>query len=336
MVEKIFFDEDKNVEFKREIPKKHENYYDSMQEIGMEYEEAKALALCAAMKETAMRSCKTEDEKEEIQDMTIAKLEDMGLLCMVGRNYAPTHAFHLMTDNKIKYAKIQCALFKGTQRDAFIDRKEFKGPIYQQIDDAYKFVLRHINRSAQINGIVRRDVYELPVRAVREAIVNAVTHRSYLDETCIQVSILDDRLEVLSPGMLYGGLDLKSALEGKSKCRNAAISEAFYYMGIIEAWGTGLGRIRRSCQEYGLKEPVIEEFGDGFRVIFFRKGAAGREEDIESNEENDFDSRKMHGSDSGITGSSGESGMETMEGKLLEMLCEQLGITWKQISRDNL
>lgn len=250
-------------------------YYDSMQEIGMEYDEKKALALCAAMRETALASCKTEDEKADVPDMTVAKLEDMGLLCKVGRGYAPTHAFHLMTDNKVKYAKIQCALFKGMERDAFIDRKEFKGPIYQQIGDAYKFVLRHINRSAQIHGIVRRDVYELPVRAVREAIANAVTHRSYLDDSCIQVSVFDDRLEVLSPGMLYGGLDLKAALEGKSKCRNAAISEAFYYMGIIEAWGTGLGRIQKSCREYGLREPVIEEFGDGFRVIFYRSKISG-------------------------------------------------------------
>lgn len=254
-------------------------YYDSMQEIGVGYEEEKALGLCAAMKETALASCKTEDEKADVQDMTIAKLEDMGLLCRAGRGYAPTHAFHLMTDNKVKYAKIQCALFKGTERDEFIDRKEFKGPIYQQIDDAYKFVLRHINRSAQINGIVRRDVYELPVRAIREAITNAVTHRSYLDDSCIQVSVFDDRLEVLSPGMLYGGLDLQAALQGKSKCRNAAISEAFYYMGIIEAWGTGLGRMQKSCREYGLKEPAIEEFGDGFRVVFYRGpdiGSLGR------------------------------------------------------------
>ncbi len=246
-------------------------YYDTMQETGMAYEEAKALELCGIMKEIALSSCKTEDEKEDIQNMTVAKLEDMGLLCMAGRDYAPTHAFNLMTDNNVKYAKIQCALFKGTERDEFIDRKEFKGPIYQQIDDAYKFVLRHINKSAQINGIVRRDVYELPVRAVREAIVNAVTHRSYLDDSCIQISVFDDRLEVLSPGMLYGGLDIQTALEGKSKCRNAAISEAFYYMGIIEAWGTGLGRIRKSCREYGLEEPGIEEFGDGFRVVFYRK-----------------------------------------------------------------
>lgn len=64
---------------------------------------------------------------------------------------------------------------------------------------------------------------------------------------------------------------MEAALAGRSKCRNAAISEAFHYMKIMEVWGTGLGRIRNSCREYGLKEPTIEEFGDGFRVVFYRK-----------------------------------------------------------------
>lgn len=63
---------------------------------------------------------------------------------------------------------------------------------------------------------------------------------------------------------------MEEALKGKSKCRNTAISEAFYYMGIIEGWGTGLERIQKSCKEYGLKRPVIEEFGNGFRVVFYR------------------------------------------------------------------
>ena len=246
-------------------------YYDTLQEIGMEFDEDTALKLCASMKEVALSACRTEEEKAEIQDMTIAKLEDMGLLCMLGRDYAPTHAFNLMTINRMKHAKIQCALFKGVDRDIFIDRKEYKGPIYEQIEEAYQFVKRHINLSAEIEGIVRRDVYELPVRAVREAIINGVAHRSYMDDSCMQVSIYDDRVEILSPGMLYGGLDMEAALSGKSKCRNAAISEAFHYMKIIEAWGTGLSRIRNSCKEYGLKEPDIEEFGDGFRVIFYRK-----------------------------------------------------------------
>ena len=82
-------------------------------------------------------------------------------------------------------------------------------------------------------------------------------------------------LDVFSPGGLYGGLDITEALKGKSKCRNAAISEAFHYMRLMEAWGTGLKRIQNSCKEYGLPEPLIEEDGYGFRVTFYRKSANG-------------------------------------------------------------
>ena len=75
-------------------------------------------------------------------------------------------------------------------------------------------------------------------------------HRSYVDKSCIQVSIFDDRVEVLSPGMLYGGLDIETAKLGKSTCRNEAIAEAFHYMHIVEAWGTGIPRIINRCREY--------------------------------------------------------------------------------------
>lgn len=305
-------------------------YYDSMQEIGMEYNEERAMRLCEEMKQVALESCRTEDEKAEVKDLTIEKLENMGLLCMAGRCYAPTHAFNLMTDNRVKCAKIQCALFKGTDRDEFIDRKEFKGPVYQQIEDAYNFVLRHINRGAKINGIVRRDIYELPVRAVREAIVNAVTHRSYLDDSCIQVSVFDNRVEIISPGMLYGGLDLQAALAGKSKCRNAAISEAFYYMGIVEAWGTGLGRIQKSCREYGLKEPLIEEIGDSFRVTFYRKINSS----IESSSEREHSNTEIPetSTESSIESSTeiADSNTKSAEEKLIELLLYQPGITQQQ------
>ena len=102
-------------------------------------------------------------------------------------------------------------------------------------------------------------------------IANAVVHRSYLDKSCIQVCIFDDRIEVLSPGMLYGGLDLETAKLGKSTCRNEVIAESFHYMRIVEAWGTGIPRIINRCKEYGLPEPLFEEFGDGFKVTMFRK-----------------------------------------------------------------
>lgn len=245
--------------------------YDTLQEIGQEYDENKALELCEIMKKIAVDACETEEEKLAIKDMTLAKLHDFGVLCMVGRHPYPTHAFNLLTDNTNRAAKIQCALFKGKTRDIFIDRKEFDGPIYKQVDDAYNFVLRHIDMGAQIDGEYRKDMYELPISAIRESIANAVLHRSYLDRSCVQVCIYDDRVEVSSPGMLYGGLDIETAKTGKSTCRNEAIAEAFHYMHIVEAWGTGIPRIINRCNEYGLPAPIFEEFGDGFKVILFRK-----------------------------------------------------------------
>lgn len=75
---------------------------------------------------------------------------------------------------------IQCGLFKGKDRAYFADRKEFDGPIQNQVDAAYQYVLEKINMGMQIQGIYRQDVYELPTDSVRELIANAVAHRSYL------------------------------------------------------------------------------------------------------------------------------------------------------------
>lgn len=245
--------------------------YDKMLCIGKEYDEKKALHLCKEMKRIALEACKNDDEKDEVKDMTIEKLEDFGVLCRNGKKISVTHAFDLMTDNRNRNAKVQCALFKGTTRDIFIDKKEFAGAIYEQVEDAYHFILRHINLGAEIDGVYRSEEYELPTRAVREMVANAVVHRSYLDEACVQVCIFDDRIEVVSPGMLYGGLDIETAKMGKSRCRNEAIAEAFHYMHIIESWGTGIPRLYSRCAEYGLPEPLFEEFGDGIKVTMFRK-----------------------------------------------------------------
>lgn len=182
-----------------------------------------------------------------------------------------TNAFALLTGKYFPFAKIQCALFKGTERDFFIDKKEYDGCLYEQIENAYQFVLRHINLGAEINGLVWKDTYELPVAAIREMIVNAVCHRNYMDNSCIQVAVYDDRIEVTSPGMLYGGLTLEEAVSGRSKIRNRIIADIFSRMEIIEEWGTGIRRILHRAKEYGLPEPEFMEIGDTFRVNLFKK-----------------------------------------------------------------
>ena len=132
-------------------------------------------------------------------------------------------------------------------------------------------MLRHINLGAKIEGIVRKDYYELPVGAIREMIVNAVCHRNYMDSSCVQVAVYDDRVEVTSPGMLYGGLTLEEAMSGRSKIRNKAIAEIFSRMEIIEEWATGIRRIMNRAKEYGLREPQFLEIGNTFRVNLYRK-----------------------------------------------------------------
>lgn len=99
----------------------------------------------------------------------------------------------------------------------FLDKREYTGPIYEQISEALKFVLRNIRLGAKIEGLQRRESYELPVEAIREMIVNAQCHRNLTDESCVQVAVYGDRLEVTSPGGLYNGLTFEEALQGHSR-----------------------------------------------------------------------------------------------------------------------
>lgn len=110
---------------------------------------------------------------EEVKMPTEKQLVNWKVLKESNGKFLATNAFVLLTSDFFPFAKIQCALFKGTTRDIFIDKKEYTGSIYEQVENAYQFVLRHINQSAKIEGLVRKERYELPPGAIREMIVNA-------------------------------------------------------------------------------------------------------------------------------------------------------------------
>ena len=98
-----------------------------------------------------------------------------------------------------------------------------------------------------------------------------MAHRSYLEPGNIQVALFDDRLEVTSPGMLLNNVTIAKMMEGYSKPRNPAIASAFAYMKIIEKWGTGIPRLYKACEEYGLPKPELIDFDGDFRVNMYRK-----------------------------------------------------------------
>ncbi len=226
--------------------------------------------LCNKMYQYAVEHCRTEEAAERIHPLTKQNLLSWGFLVKREDAYYPTNAFLLMSRNILPQATIQCAVFKGRDREVFIDRREYDGDIVTQLDAAYEYVLRNIHMSSEINGLYRADIYELPTDCIREMICNAVVHRSYLHPSSIQVAVYDDRVEVTSPGMLFGSLRVEDIREGISIPRNRALVYAFTYMNIMEHWGSGIPRIIRRCKELGLEEPELLEIAGCFRINLFR------------------------------------------------------------------
>lgn len=227
--------------------------------------------LCQSLYSTAVNNCLSDETKHGIKRVTKNTLLSWGVLAEKDGKSYPTNAFALLTGNIVLPTKIQCGVFKGNNRAVFVDRREFTGSIQSQIEDAYQYVLAKINLGANIEGLYRQDMYEMPIGSIREIIANAVTHRSYLEPGNVQVALYDDRLEVTSPGMLLNGVTIEKIRQGYSKVRNRAIANAFSYMKIIEEWGSGIPRMYDEFERYGLKEPELIDMDGDFRVNFYRK-----------------------------------------------------------------
>lgn len=245
--------------------------------IGYNVTETAIKKLCRDMNIRRKEMKESKDRAEKLPIVTRSNLENWKVLKKTDNQYLASNAFVLLTSDYFPFSKTQCAVFKGTDRSIFLDKKEYTGPIYTQIEEAVNFVLRNIKLGVQIDGLFRKESYELPVDAIREMIVNAHCHRNFTDESCVQVAIYDDRLEVTSPGGLYNGLTFEEALQGHSKLRNRVIANIFSQIGLIEAWGTGLQRIQNAAKAYGLIKPEFIEMPESFRVNLFRKSSLPRE-----------------------------------------------------------
>ena len=110
----------------------------------------------------------------------------------------------------------------------------------------------------------------LPEKSIRELIINAMVHRSYLDHGTIQVAVYDNRLEITSPGKLPMEQTMERMKEGYSKIRNEALAHAFAYMNLIEHWGSGIPRIIDKVKAAGLREPEFIGGEVDLRINIYR------------------------------------------------------------------
>lgn len=175
----------------------------------------------------------------------------------------------------LSQAVIHCGRFKD--QTLVIDDRLIEGTLFEQVEEAMDFVRKNTSVKFVMTGKPEREeVWDYPLEAIREAVVNAVCHRDYTALAHIEIRIYENELIVWSPGGLPLGLTMEDLFKPHaSKLRNKGIAEVFFDMKIIEQWGSGIEKIQNYCREAGLPEPVFEEY-QGFRVIF-RKGIFNEE-----------------------------------------------------------
>lgn len=202
-------------------------------------------------------------------DDPVNALKKLGLL----KNGQVLNAATLFFDRKAPM-QLRCAVF-GTQESAMIlDRHDFDGDILELIEEAQKYILKNIHIGMRLEGLYRVDVPEIPVEALREAIINAFCHRDYRDPDYVQVAVFKDRVEIRSPGRLYGLITIEDLGKGfVSQRRNPLIADLFRRIEMVEAWGRGMPLILKHVPDV-----IFREVGNLFIISFNRPSFAEGEE----------------------------------------------------------
>ncbi len=160
---------------------------------------------------------------------------------------------------------IKLAAFEGTAKTIFKDRKEYSGSLFRQLEETYDALMVFNHLRADFEGLNRIDYYDYPLEAVREALLNAIVHREYGFSASTLISVFDDRIEFTTIGGLPKGITESDIMLGISIPRNSKLAEVFYRLRLIEAYGTGMLKIKECYRESSV-QPSIEITDNAFKI----------------------------------------------------------------------
>ncbi|MDR2590821.1 MAG: putative DNA binding domain-containing protein [Oscillospiraceae bacterium] len=176
----------------------------------------------------------------------------------------------------VPHLDIQMAVFATDERITFIDMKRDTGSVPYMVEAAEKYIRTNIRWRVVLDGsIKRKEIPEIPMDAVREALVNSFCHRDYTSSQNNEVTIFSNRIEIYNPGVFPEGLTPQDFINGteRSVKRNPLLAEFMYYVKDIESFGTGLKRISDVCAEAGVKVE-FQLLKLGFSVVFYRSDSS--------------------------------------------------------------
>jgi len=169
-----------------------------------------------------------------------------------------------LEDKKNKKLTVKIGLIK---KDLFLRIKN--GDISHVLEQALKFIDEHTFHPHRVVGLNNVRLNEYPTAALREALVNAVAHRSYDDNSRKTfLRLFKDRIEIASPGYPPQPLTLSKLRRGGYRpcSRNPLIAQTLATIAVMEQRGTGFARMRDTMLNHGLDEPKFEQ-QDGFFVV---------------------------------------------------------------------
>jgi ATP-dependent DNA helicase RecG len=202
-------------------------------------------------------------------DDGVARLTLYGLLCF-GRqpqSFAPSRS-----------AWVQLVAYAGEDRASEVLLSgEAKGRLDEQVERSLGW-LKSLGVREEYGPIVRVDQPLVPLRAFREAVVNAVVHRDYaVLGSKVLVEVFRDRIDVTSPGVLPNHTTVASALAGgHPRTRNELLANYLMVRGLMEGRGRGLPIVAREMREWNGTAPEMVSSSEGRFVRLTLKLASGR------------------------------------------------------------
>jgi ATP-dependent DNA helicase RecG len=171
-------------------------------------------------------------------------------------------------------SQLRLARFAGNEltRD-FLDRLDCSGALWEMVEGSEDFVRKNIRLFGFRTeySFQRIDKLEYPIKAIREAIINALIHRNYFEPADTRVAIFDDRIEIISPGSFPKGVTPEKP---KHVPVNPVLCQLMYDVGFIEKYGSGIYMINELCEEWGIPRPEYDLSEIETKVIFRSGGKA--------------------------------------------------------------
>ena len=207
----------------------------------------------------------------EVEGLTLLEILDR-LRLIEGEKLKRAAIILFARDPNRFYPNIKVKIGRFGKDDADLRfQEELDGNIIQLLDQVPEILNnKFLTKRIDFEGLQRIEKGEYPVAALREMLLNALVHRSYMG-TMIQMRVYDNKITIWNEGLLPEGMELEALKRNhSSRPRNPVIADVCFKAGYIDLWGRGTLKIINSCRDAGLPEPEIQELDGGILVSIYK------------------------------------------------------------------